>query len=461
MARSGCLSRLRKGCLTVFAVALVTVGGAYWWVDREFRAAGENLDRDLAALRKMGVATEPEDLAKLTHVPDADNAAPAYRRAIELKNAMGEGAFRTAVDVLLGREPALAASRKETPPPNPRAALAALDPIVRAVEEGARKPGCDWDRHWGKGAALVLPELVEMKAFAHILCAKARLQAGDGKVREAFESLRLAQRIGGHTASEPTLIGGLVGIIIDAIVLRAWQDVLEPRRADPAVIRSARETLEAFMPPPDLRRAMGGEIVLGRSTIQVLKSMRDLQADLGGTEPSAGRSIVDQLPRLSLFRRGFEGKFVAAYRGLLDRWPQNPLDVRAHHENFARLDRAALEDQSFSGALNQVMFPVLTNAADAYVRDVAARRVARACVWVLEKTASEGAPPASLPEDESFRDPFDGRSLRYRREARGFVIYSIGPDLKDDGGAPRWKRIDGRFDEVMAFPRDLLPPRQG
>jgi hypothetical protein len=31
-------------------------------------------------------------------------------------------------------------------------------------------------------------------------------------------------------------------------------------------------------------------------------------------------------------------------------------------------------------------------------------------------------------------DPYDGKPLRLRRDQVGIVIYSIGPDLQDDGG---------------------------
>jgi hypothetical protein len=36
---------------------------------------------------------------------------------------------------------------------------------------------------------------------------------------------------------------------------------------------------------------------------------------------------------------------------------------------------------------------------------------------------------SSLP-----RDPFDGEPLRFKRRASGYVVYSIGSDLRDDGG---------------------------
>lgn len=31
-------------------------------------------------------------------------------------------------------------------------------------------------------------------------------------------------------------------------------------------------------------------------------------------------------------------------------------------------------------------------------------------------------------------DPFSGKPFAYRREGSGFCLYSIGPNLKDDGG---------------------------
>jgi hypothetical protein len=33
-------------------------------------------------------------------------------------------------------------------------------------------------------------------------------------------------------------------------------------------------------------------------------------------------------------------------------------------------------------------------------------------------------------------DPFSGKSFIYRKDGAGFVLYSWGEDLKDDGGAP-------------------------
>lgn len=41
-------------------------------------------------------------------------------------------------------------------------------------------------------------------------------------------------------------------------------------------------------------------------------------------------------------------------------------------------------------------------------------------------------------------DPFDGKPLRYRKLSKGFKVWSVGPNLRDDRGMdpPSWGRWD-------------------
>jgi hypothetical protein len=41
-------------------------------------------------------------------------------------------------------------------------------------------------------------------------------------------------------------------------------------------------------------------------------------------------------------------------------------------------------------------------------------------------------------------DPFDGQTLKYRTLETGFVVYSVGYDLTDEGGAERGRGRDQR-----------------
>lgn len=56
---------------------------------------------------------------------------------------------------------------------------------------------------------------------------------------------------------------------------------------------------------------------------------------------------------------------------------------------------------------------------------------------LLRRTKASGRAPARVPTDlvRWNVDPFTGRPFVYRAEGKQFLIYSVGSDLKDDGGA--------------------------
>ena len=51
------------------------------------------------------------------------------------------------------------------------------------------------------------------------------------------------------------------------------------------------------------------------------------------------------------------------------------------------------------------------------------------------------------------KDPFTGKDFIYRPKGKGFILYSIGPNLKDDGGViPKEKKsIRDEGDIVWEF----------
>ena len=49
-------------------------------------------------------------------------------------------------------------------------------------------------------------------------------------------------------------------------------------------------------------------------------------------------------------------------------------------------------------------------------------------------------------------DPYDGRNLKYRKFKTGYVVYSIGYDMTDEGGAERGRGRDG---QGRALPWDI------
>lgn len=76
--------------------------------------------------------------------------------------------------------------------------------------------------------------------------------------------------------------------------------------------------------------------------------------------------------------------------------------------------------------------------------------------------ASHGRYPQKLEELEPFlrtplpRDPYTGQNLRYQRLAKGYTLYSLGPDQRDQGGGSSYhcfaKTLNCQHEEVRFHP---------
>ncbi len=62
------------------------------------------------------------------------------------------------------------------------------------------------------------------------------------------------------------------------------------------------------------------------------------------------------------------------------------------------------------------------------------------CDWEIDRLRE----PSKIPELEPMQDPFDGQPIRGFTQGPKVVIYSVGQDLKDDGGGPGDIRMELR-----------------
>jgi hypothetical protein len=77
-----------------------------------------------------------------------------------------------------------------------------------------------------------------------------------------------------------------------------------------------------------------------------------------------------------------------------------------------------------------------------FARGVAIVRATRLALAVERHRARTGQLPEALSAldvdtaEADYVDPFTGQPLLFRKDATGFVVYSVGPNLQDDGGKP-------------------------
>lgn len=266
---------------------------------------------------------------------------------------------------------------------------------------------------------------------------------------------------------------------------RAADDVLaglglaRSLEAEPELISQLVRTVGVYFSVAGLEQVFNRTTVPSESLDQLANAFQSMEAyeakGEGFNRAMAGEKVND----LALLkdRAALLQVFSTNDLGLVDAevWG---LDAEQHHQMIEYLNRTPyLKDEQdyFETTFEEVMSARQETFPDRLqdVKDVISQRVAKArsrgllfnaTIWVQHRTGREAQCLASLRLAmtaialEQFRaahgnqypatlaaltpvylttaplDPYDGKPLRYRKQGAGYLLYSIGPYLKDYGG---------------------------
>jgi hypothetical protein len=111
------------------------------------------------------------------------------------------------------------------------------------------------------------------------------------------------------------------------------------------------------------------------------------------------------------------------------------------------------------GTLTGMIWPIRTFFLDIDVRHLALLRTTQTALAVERCRLAEGRLPKSLDNlvpaymDAIPNDPFNGSPLKYRVRQSGYVVYSVGEDLTDEGGTEQGTQ--GRDSRGKPLPYDI------
>jgi hypothetical protein len=96
------------------------------------------------------------------------------------------------------------------------------------------------------------------------------------------------------------------------------------------------------------------------------------------------------------------------------------------------------------------MTPVFSRAVWSRDRTTAYLGTAQVALAVEAYRLEHGAYPTTLAEVGELGwklplDTFGGKPFRYRREGKGFVVWSIGPDMQDDDASRTFEEYQDLF----------------
>ena len=284
----------------------------------------------------------------------------------------------------------------------------------------------------------VLPHLAGFRAMARLLALEGNVAAERGDWNRAAGSYLDALRLGADTARGGTMIDRLVAVALQAIGRRPLWKAAD--HLDGPDARAAARRMEAItarsVPFADTLRE---EKWLAQASLVTLFRRNDVTgvarefvrwADMGEEGPDAARVAAMQARLLLRGKR----RILNDYTAFMD------ASIEAVGAPYAaRRPLPAVPDDP----VNELLIPVIEQARFGAVETDMQNALLTAKLALRAYRLERGAYPRSLAElvpgylTKIPADPFAlDAPLRYRRAGAKYVLYSVGPDGKDDGGRP-------------------------
>ncbi len=448
---------LTVGVPALVLLLVVAVGSLYMG-----RAGSQRFETAASAAQKDDPYWRLEDLmAHRETVPDGENAAMVVARVAELlpedwqvRAATGTGAGapsaakKTVLDVIeLLRTTDANLAIDEAAAGKMRKALKESEEaltIARTVANYKR------GRHELVIGPIVidtlLPETQRARSVARILEVDALLRAHDGDLDGALDSCRAIIGVSRSIGDEPTLISALVRIAIDSIAVKSIERVLGQGQPTEAALERLQALVLDEHAQPLLLIGMKGERAMLDELIRRIEDGKVPMSAILSTAntPSGEVPLGDRL--VGVLARGVLGgqratalewmnQAVAISRrptfeqpALWAEWDQRIADVRQ-----SRLSQV-------KAILPLMLLPATRSASTAFARSQTELGATAILIAAERQRRRTGKWPASIEAiDPSILakapvDPFSGKPFRFALQHGELVIYSIGPDGKDEQG---------------------------
>lgn len=335
--------------------------------------------------------------------------------------------------------------------------LAQNQKALELLHQAASRKKCRYPIDLTKGYATLLPHLREIKKCAQLLSQAATNHAAKGQMGPAAQSLLDGLHLARSVEEEPVLVSYLLQIASETIIQKTLESVLNRKAfTDEQLVR-----LQAAFREAESGGLMTRSVAAERCQIIAIFQMPPPEQAKTFTQMEGAAKSMDK----GAYRKS--STYNADFNFYLDRMDECvkattlpfPKRLEAASQWGADVSEAKTKGYQISGLILPAYEKSFERAAECAGR----LRVTQAALAVERyRLAHRNALPASLGElapqfiDPVPTDPFDGQPLRYTKASpKGFVIYSIGKDRKDDGGTPHppGAKTDQPYDLTFAVRR--------
>ncbi|MBL7219205.1 MAG: hypothetical protein ISS69_03750 [Phycisphaerae bacterium] len=410
----------------VFAAACVLSLMTFWNLDLN---AKNRLGRLRARAGSIVVATFPP------RIPDGQNAARVYEQAFESLEMMTDSKIIDWAMPVCNWLDSAQGKQSTTHPSyaKVRKILTANARGLNQLRRAAAMKQCNfvgyWD--WTDLVSALMGHVSNMRTAGELLAADARMRAIDGDLAGAIADINASFAMSEHVTREPTVVSALVAMAIESRGIETMEIILSERQATASELASMRID-PLFSHGRMVRSALRGEEAM---VLSILASLGDSE------HPAIPPRYLPEL-LMPLYRVFLMGDEIRVYNAAAREW-QRLAAMPYHRARDQWISFPKRMNALQGGFLTTRMLPAVSAYPDRAAESDAKRRLARLAIAMTICRVKTGALPESLykltPEfiEAIPADPFNGDPLRMiLNKDGGAILYSVGPDLKDNGGRP-------------------------
>jgi hypothetical protein len=448
-----------KKILVGIGVFIIAIAGLYAAMltrsATQLRRAYAALEADGRPLRAADVIPPP--------VPDEQNAALLYLRAVSMLRAEPAGEKDLLKHlVILSRalflesdDPdKLARQKQEIAELKQWMGRDVVTSALSTVEQGTQRPACRFPREYGNGLPVKDPVSEGLRDLARVLGAKVCLEAQAGRPDKAWDAVRTQLQFADALRGDPLTSSQWprMGMIrYTCSVMQRLCETAPPDKEDYEAIEDLLQDLDDIEP---LVRALDGDRLFKGEWLFNLpeeKLFEALRRDPWGGQDAAPDFFYRLHFRLTTFRPRFIADH-ATYLQFMRRSTQLLQSPYAPPESVVHKEISSLQGR---GRVTYRLAPTVHGLASIHCHFSADVRATRAMLALLQYRQTHGGFPPALEALglKGLVDPYTQEPLHYRAEGEGFVVYSVGEDMKDNGGSPQQPRQKTDYDLVWRFPR--------
>ncbi len=315
---------------------------------------------------------------------------------------------------------------------------------LKLLHAGAAIEHCRYSVDFTAGNNAQFPHFARLRKGVWLLNLEAILYADTEprlSVRSIVSSIKLARSV----EKEPVLVSQLVRIACQALAVSTLEHLVNRTDLTDEQLGELSQAVVVSQAPPALSQSFIGERCMTLATLAKPSTLAShVLTGSHGSAPTSGLEFHLTTFSLALHRfAGLTDRSTLTYLDLIEDYletAQLPEDRRhrAIETIGARCDAVSRTDS----VLDHIV-PPIARVERQNLGVISLLRAAQTALAIQRYRLAAGKLPDALPDlvptylDTVPRDPFDGKDLRYARLQAGYVVYSIGENLRDDGGTER------------------------